>query len=66
VRKNGKPNGKQQKRFPITCPWCEREGRPTIVGWSAVRGSHGICPFHKKALERQARELKAARRVNAE
>jgi hypothetical protein len=60
VTKKRSKNGKQQARHPITCPWCQREGRATIVGWSTVKGSHGICPCHKKELERQARELRAA------
>jgi hypothetical protein len=57
------PGAQEEQRFPIFCAWCE--DRKTIVGWSTVPNSHGICPKHEKKLrrdtERQARELKAAR-----
>lgn len=45
--------------FPIRCAWCEAEGRRhTIVGWSRVRGSHGICDYHRKRLERQDKHVR--------
>ena len=53
-----RPKTKTVKKFPIFCAWCKK--RPTIVGWSTVEGSHGICRFHQKQLERHAQKLKAA------
>ena len=37
-------------RYPILCAWCEREGKRTVVGWSTVEGSHGICERHEREL----------------
>lgn len=39
-----------KSRHPVMCAWCLAEGRRTVVDRSIVRGSHGICPEHLKAL----------------
>ena len=46
---------KTVKKFPVLCAWCKK--RPTIIGWSTVEGSHGVCRFHEKELERQIQKL---------
>lgn len=34
----------------VVCAWCEREGKPAVIGERAPfvdqRATHGICPFH--------------------
>ena len=30
--------------FEVTCPWCAQKGRYTVVRYSTVEGSTGICP----------------------
>lgn len=52
-----RPETKAAEKFPVFCAWCEREERPTIVGWSTVEGSHGVCRFHEKELKRQIQKL---------
>jgi len=44
---------KNEKRYPVLCPWCTSEGRRTVVGWSTVRGSSGICAAHKAVMDAQ-------------
>lgn len=39
--------------FPVLCSWCEARGRRTIVEWSEVENSSGIC------RDCQRRELEA-------
>lgn len=47
---------KKEKKYPMLCSWCWEEGTRTVVGWSTVKGSHGICPAHKDAMLRRQQE----------
>lgn len=47
------------KQYPVLCAWCLKAGRETIVNWSPVAHSHGICPEHQDALRREIAEIKA-------
>ena len=40
----GMPAPPPEALYPTLCAWCE--GVQTIVGWTSVRGSHGICERH--------------------
>ena len=40
--------------WPVTCPWCEREGKRTVVDYSTVPHSSGICPRHNRETRREA------------
>ena len=50
----------EQKKYPVLCAWCEKEGERTILGLSTVEHSHGICPRHADELKEQARQYAAA------
>lgn len=69
MKSRSRPKGKQVDKnvdtypkdatlFPVFCAWCE--GRKTIVGWSTVPNSHGVCRKHEKELNRQTEELRKA------
>jgi len=40
--------------FPVLCAWCEKEGRETVINWTTVPGSHGICKAHGKRMMAEA------------
>jgi len=50
---------KQKRIHPVYCAWCQAEGISTIVNWSTIEGSHGVCPFHKKQVVREANRVQA-------
>ena len=56
-------------RHAILCAWCLKRGRRVPVGWSAVRGSHGICAECRRRewleWERQCRADELAEDVRA-
>lgn len=37
-------------RHPVLCAWCKEEGRRNVLGYAPIKGSHGICRKHAKAL----------------
>jgi hypothetical protein len=41
------------KSHPVICAWCKAEGKTTVVGYSAVPDSHGICKRHLACLMRE-------------
>lgn len=48
--------GEPRVLYPIYCAWCT--DRKTIVGWSPVKGSDGICDYHRKQLDRSRKKDK--------
>ena len=40
--------------YPAKCPWCTAKGKETIVGWTTVEGSSGICPDCSREMRREA------------
>jgi len=40
--------------YPVTCPWCAVEGRYTVVRYSTIEGSTGICPACLKEWRAEA------------
>ena len=30
-------------QYPVYCAWCEEKGRKTLLRWSKVPHSHGMC-----------------------
>ena len=45
------------KRYPVKCAWCEKEGWVTVLYWSPVKGSHGICQYHQSELKAEVAQL---------
>jgi len=38
------------------CSWCEKEGRPSFMGWTDTTDgapSHGACKYHKLVFDRE-------------
>ena len=31
-------------RYPVLCSWCLKRGQRTIIEYTTVEDSHGICP----------------------
>jgi len=50
---------KQKRIHPVYCAWCQAEGIKTIVGWSTIEGSHGVCKYHFKQVLREADHVQA-------
>ena len=44
--------------FPVVCAWCEARGIRTVVGYTTVYGSHGICNECAEQMVRDAVELR--------
>ena len=42
----GMPAPPPEALYPTLCAWCQSEDAQTIVGWTSVRGTHGICEKH--------------------
>jgi hypothetical protein len=47
------PHRTPEYRFPMTCPWCDKEGVYTVVGYTTVEGSSGICEVHHAKMRRE-------------
>jgi len=45
------------KRYPVKCAWCEKEGWVTVLYWSTVKGSHGICQYHQSEMKAEVAQL---------
>jgi hypothetical protein len=45
----------------VICSWCRKEGKAELVGEKApfedARETHGICAFHRRAIEDRWRAL---------
>lgn len=39
-----------QPHYPVVCSWCQAEDKRTVVDYSVVKGSHGICEKHSREL----------------
>lgn len=46
-----------KKCYPMPCAWCLAEGKQTVVAYSEVEGSHGMCQRHADEFLEQARKL---------
>lgn len=47
---------KDERKYPVLCAGCEKEGIRTVVNWSTVPNSHGACPRHVREMVARARE----------
>lgn len=45
--------------YPRLCAWCEAEGMRTIVGYTTIEHSSGICAEHLAQLNAESSKLKA-------
>ncbi len=34
---------RENATYPVLCAWCDRKGKRTLIKWSSVEGSFGIC-----------------------
>ena len=48
------------EKYPVYCSWCEKKGIKTIVNWSAVEGSSGICAACREDMMRELAAVRAA------
>ena len=39
-----------KNKYPVLCAWCSARGIKTIMHYSSVKDSHGICENCKKIL----------------
>jgi hypothetical protein len=42
-----------ENRFEVRCPWCDAEGKRTVVGYTTVEHSFGICEVHHAKMRRE-------------
>lgn len=40
----------QEKLYPRICLWCKKKGIHTVVGYSEIENSHGICKECEKEV----------------
>ena len=53
-------SGDGERRYPVLCAWCLKEGVETVLKMVDYPNSHGICPRHADELQEQARRYAAA------
>ena len=51
---------KNMEKYPVYCSWCEKKGIKTVVNWTEVPGSSGICVPCNEDMMMELAALRAA------
>jgi len=52
-----------ERKYPVLCAWCLEKGRETIVNWSEVANSHGICEECSAVLRLECERIRVRNKL---